>query len=74
MQKRKPPVRKLRPDRRVSFIVPPDLVPAVNADLKAGWAITELIVAALRLTYQNTVADDGEGRVATRNGQENAQK
>lgn len=51
MPMRKPPVRKLRHDRRITVIVPPNLVPAIDADLAAGWTISGVVAAALRLAY-----------------------
>ena len=73
MPMRKPPVRKLRHDRRITVIVPADLVPAINADLAAGWTISGVIVAALRLAYIVEGAP-GIAPVAPRNGPKASRK
>jgi len=74
MPKSKPPARKLRPDRRVSFIVPPDLVGWINEDLGQNWKVTELVVAGLRAIYPQAGKTLPERYVAPRNKAEGAQK
>lgn len=68
MPMRKPPARKLRPDRRITVIIPAAYRDWIDVDLAAGWTISGIVVAALSLAYPNAEKGPVKDVVTRRNG------